>query len=182
MEIGCGSGYGTKLILDQMGAATVNAVDLDPAMVAAARHRLRRYRDVVRIEQGGAQDLRAALGAEDGTYDAVFDFAIVHHVEEWRGALAEVERVLRPGGRLYFVEVTSAALARPSYRALFDHPEHDRFGAGQFLSELRRRGLDPGECWKTVIGSDYLFGVSRKAIGAGGDAASAPTAVAGAGS
>lgn len=30
LEIGCGSGYGTKLIIDQFGAATVDAVDLDP--------------------------------------------------------------------------------------------------------------------------------------------------------
>ena len=32
-ELGCGSGYGTKLILDVFGAAQVDAVDLDPAML-----------------------------------------------------------------------------------------------------------------------------------------------------
>ncbi|PFG44902.1 methyltransferase family protein [Georgenia soli] len=162
LEIGCGSGYGTKLILDRMGAATVDAVDADPAMVARARRRLQRYNDAVWVECGEAHDLRAVLGAQDATYDAVFDFAALHHIENWRSVLAETARVLRPGGRFYFVEVTSAALARPSYRLLFDHPEQDRFGAGQFLAELHHHGLDPAERWKTAIGSDYLLGVAER--------------------
>lgn len=40
VEVDCGSGYGTRLILDRFGAAHVDALDLDPGMVAKARHRL----------------------------------------------------------------------------------------------------------------------------------------------
>lgn len=162
LEIGCGSGYGTKLIIDQFGAATVDAVDLDPAMVARSRRLLRRYHDQVRVVQGSADDLRAALDVEDGTYDAVFDFGIIHHVINWRDAVAEVARVLRPGGRFYYVEVTAAALARPSYRRFLDHPIQDRFTAGQFLAELARHGLDPADRWRTYVGSDYLAGVAQR--------------------
>jgi len=165
LDIGCGSGYGSKLILDRMGAATVDAVDPDPAMVARATRRLRRYGDAARVHAGEAEDLRGALGAKDGTFDAVFDFLVIHHVLDWRRALAEVARVLRDGGRFYFVEVTSVALARPSYRLLTDHPEQDRFGAGQFLAEMRRQGLDPGERWTTALGSDYLLGVAERVGG-----------------
>lgn len=136
LEIGCGSGFGTKLIFDQFGAATVNAVDLEPAMVTRARRRLRRYRVQVRVGQGSADDLRSALDADDASYDAVFDFGIIHHVTNWRDAVAEVARDLRPGGRLNYLEVTGTALARPSYRRLLDHPADDRFTAGQFLAEL----------------------------------------------
>ncbi|WP_327582343.1 class I SAM-dependent methyltransferase [Nonomuraea sp. NBC_00507] len=67
-EIGCGSGYGTKLILDQFGAAHVDAVDLDPAMIRRARQRLVRYAGRVRLAVGDATDLRAAFDAEDGAY------------------------------------------------------------------------------------------------------------------
>lgn len=162
LEIGCGSGYGTKLIIDQFGAATVDAVDLDPAMVTRARRRLRRYADQVRVVQGSADDLQAALGAGDAGYDAVFDFGIIHHITNWRDAVAEVARVLRPGGRFFFLEVTAAALARPSYRRLLDHPTEDRFTAGQFLAELTDHGLDPAETWRTYVGSDYLAGVAQK--------------------
>jgi SAM-dependent methyltransferase len=162
LEIGCGRGYGTKLILDKFGARTVDAVDLDPAAVAAARRRLAGYGERVRVAVGTATDLRAALQAEAGSYDAVFDFAIIHHVEDWRAALDEVARVLCPGGRFYFDEVTATALARPSYRALFEHPREDRFTVGDFLAELDRHGLDIGERWRTRVGGDYLLGVAHR--------------------
>jgi hypothetical protein len=72
----------------------------------------------------------------------------------------------RPGaaarGRFFFEEVTATALARASYRALFDHPEEDRFTAGDFLAERGRHGLAVGERWVTQVGGDYLFGVAER--------------------
>jgi SAM-dependent methyltransferase len=162
LEIGCGSGYGTRLILDRFGAATVDAVDLDPRAVAAAQRRLTVYGDRVRVALGSATDLAEAVGAADASYDAVFDFAIIHHIEDWRAALAEVARVLRPGGRFFFDEVTATALNRATYRRLFDHPTQDRFTAGDFLAELPRHGLDIGERWHTRVGGDYLLGVAQR--------------------
>ncbi|GAB2453712.1 class I SAM-dependent methyltransferase [Nocardioides hungaricus] len=162
VEIGCGSGHGTRLILDYFGAGHVDAVDLDPHMIGKAERRLRRYSDRARLAVGDATDLHAVFGAGEAAYDAAFDFAIIHHIEDWRTALAEIARVLRPGGVFYFEEVTAHALARPSYRALFDHPENDRFTAGQFLDELPRHGLQPlGSV--TRIRGDYLLGAARRA-------------------
>jgi SAM-dependent methyltransferase len=161
-EIGCGSGYGTRLILDKFGAATVDAVDLDPAQIERARRGLGERDGRVRFAVGDATDLRAAFGAEDGFYDAVFDFGIIHHIPAWRDAIAEVARALKPGGRFVFEEVTATALARPSYRALFDHPAEDRFTAGEFLAELDRHRLHVGERWCTRIGGDYLLGVAER--------------------
>lgn len=165
-ELGCGPGYGTKLILDVFGAATVDAVDLDPAMIAKAAHRLTRYQGRVNLAEGSATDLAAAFaafdGGQDGHYDAVFDFAVIHHIPRWRNALAEVARVLKPGGRFFFTEVTAAALARPSYQKLFDHPTEDRFTAGEFLAELAGHGLDVGDMWRTYIGGDYLLGAATR--------------------
>lgn len=162
LEIGCGSGYGTKLIVDQFGAATVDAIDLDPAMVDRARRRLRRYANHVRIEQGSADDLRTALNGNDASYDAVFDFGIIHHIVNWRDAVSEVARVLRPGGTFFYLEVTAAALARPTFRLLLDHPTEDRFTAGQFLAQLSRHGLDPADSWRTLLGSDYVIGAAQR--------------------
>lgn len=168
LEIGCGSGYGSQLVLERFGAASVDAVDLDPAMIELAGRRLARYGTRVRLAQGSATDLRAALNAANNGYEAVFDFAIVHHIPNWRTAIAEVARVLTPGGRFYFEEVTAHALARPIYQRLFDHPTEDRFTAEQFLDELVRHGL-------VVLGSttrisgDYLLGVAAKSAPTGSD-------------
>lgn len=115
MEIGCGSGYGTQMILDRFRAATVDALDLDEDMAARARRRLSDRTGRVRLAAGDATDLKAAFGAVDGTYDAAFDFAIIHHTPDWRSAVAEIARALKPGGVFVFDEVTAHALARPSY-------------------------------------------------------------------
>ncbi|MCG5434529.1 class I SAM-dependent methyltransferase [Mycobacterium sp. MYCO198283] len=167
VEIGCGSGYGSQLVLQRFGAAQVDAIDLDPAMIERARVRLAPYGDRVHLATGSATDLREVLNANDGSYDAVFDFGIIHHIPDWRAAVAEAARVLTPGGRFYFEEVTAHALHRPTYRRLFDHPADDRFAAEDFLDELGQQGL-------IIIGSvtriqgDYLLGVAAKPLAAGG--------------
>ncbi|EGX61018.1 MULTISPECIES: trans-aconitate 2-methyltransferase [Streptomyces] len=158
-ELGCGPGYGTKLILDRFRAAHVDAVDLDPYMITKARRRLAREMHRVRLAVGDATDLRTAFGAADSSYEAVFDFAIIHHIPDWRSALTETARALKPGGLFVFEEVTAHALARPSYRLLFDHPTEDRFTAEQFLAELPRHGLAVRGSLTRIRG-DYLLGAA----------------------
>jgi ubiquinone/menaquinone biosynthesis C-methylase UbiE len=139
LEIGCGRGVGIELILERFGADTVDAFDLDPRMVARARARLSAYGPRVRVWVGDA----GAISAADATYDAVFDFGIIHHVPAWRGPLAEVHRVLKPNGRFYAEEVLSRFLLHPITRSLLEHPRDDRFGAAEFARELEASGLDP---------------------------------------
>lgn len=160
LELGCGQGYGTQLILNRFPDAHVDAIDLDPAMVARTRRRLAAHTGRVRIAEGSATDLQAALDAEDGSYDAVFEFAIIHHVPQWRTALDEVARVLRPGGTFYFDEVTSVALASRTYRLLFDHPTQDRFDAAAFLDACESRGLRVKQ-HLTRRGGRYLLGTAQ---------------------
>ena len=95
LEVGCGRGVGTQIILDRFKAERVHAFDLDPDMVDLARRRLRKHGDAVRLWAGTVTQ----IDAPDDTYDAVFDFGIIHHVPDWRSALTEIHRVLKPGGR-----------------------------------------------------------------------------------
>jgi trans-aconitate methyltransferase len=43
LEIGCGRGVGTEIILERFGARRVFAFDFDPTMVKRARRRLARF-------------------------------------------------------------------------------------------------------------------------------------------
>jgi len=138
LEVGCGRGVGTELILECFGAERVDALDLDPQMVALARRRLARFGDAVRVTVGDV----CALPSADARYDAVFDFGIIHHVPDWRAALAEVHRVLRPGGRFYAEEVFERTLANPAVRRLLEHPREDRFDLEEFCGALAAAGFE----------------------------------------
>ncbi len=137
LEIGCGRGVGVEIILEQFGAATVDAFDLDPDMVRRAQARLERFGDRVSLWVGDATDIRA----DDGTYDAVFDFGIIHHIPDWRAALREVHRVLKPGGRFYADEIYEKFLKHPLVRALLYHPREDRFDHTRLARALEAAGL-----------------------------------------
>ena len=145
LEIGCGRGVGTELVLDVFGAAHVDAFDLDPDMVARAKKRLAGRPANVRVGDV------TAIEAEDGAYDAVFDFGIIHHVPDWRAALREVHRVLRPGGRFYVEEVLAKFIQHPVWRRLLDHPMQDRFDRPTFSAALEAIGF-------TNVRSNELFG------------------------
>ncbi|GHF77232.1 hypothetical protein GCM10018783_54230 [Streptomyces griseosporeus] len=85
-----GTGTGTAAVAALERGARVAAVDAEAGMVAAAR--------------GRGVDARVAvlpeLPYEDGEFDAVVANFVVNHVGRPRAALAELRRVLRPGGRL----------------------------------------------------------------------------------
>jgi ubiquinone/menaquinone biosynthesis C-methylase UbiE len=137
LEIGCGRGVGTELVLDTFGAERVDAFDLDPDMVARAEKRLARRGDRVRLWVGDAE----RIDAPDATYDALFDFGIIHHVPRWRGALAEAARVVRPGGRFYVEEIMRAFIHHPVWRRVLDHPMNDRFDARELREGLVEAGF-----------------------------------------
>ncbi|MEW5901371.1 MAG: class I SAM-dependent methyltransferase [Acidobacteriota bacterium] len=133
LEVGCGRGVGAEIILEHFGAARVDAFDLDPRMVALARRRLARRAERVRLWVGDVEK----IDAPDTSYDAVFDFGILHHVPDWRAALREIHRVLKPGGRLYAEELLAHVVQHRLWRRLLKHPQEDRFDAEGF-----RRGLE----------------------------------------
>lgn len=138
LEIGCGRGVGIAPILDEFCADRVDAFDLDPKMIQRARQRLIDRASDVRLWVGDVESIQA----DDNTYDAVFDFGIIHHVPAWRGALGEVRRVLKPGGRFYAEEVLARFILNPIARRMFDHPLEDRFDHRSFVRGLQTAGFE----------------------------------------
>jgi ubiquinone/menaquinone biosynthesis C-methylase UbiE len=158
LEIGCGQGAGVDVIFRRFDAAHVCGIDLDPVQIDRARKRLlEKYAGRVTLMQGDAERLPFA----NASFDAVFDFGALHHVPDWQRSIAEIRRVLKPGGTLFFEEVTRAALQRWVYRMFFEHPVENRFSDAEFLAEMERLGLrSAGPLRRTLFG-DIFIGAAK---------------------
>jgi trans-aconitate 2-methyltransferase len=96
LDVGCGVGELTAALAGLGDGVTVLGVDADPGMVAAATRR--HGGDRVAFAVARAQELDRVVPA--GSVDAVFSTAALHWVPaaDHPGMLAQVRRVLRPGG------------------------------------------------------------------------------------
>ena len=120
LELGTGRrGTGLRLALDVFGAARAEGIDRHPASVAACRAAVRNLGDRVAVSEGDA----TALSSAAGSYDAVFGYHVLHHAEDWRAAVREAARVLRPGGRFYSCEMTARFVDSRLLRAVAFHPD-----------------------------------------------------------
>jgi SAM-dependent methyltransferase len=96
LEVGCGPGHLSIRLARQHGLE-VTGLDLDPAMVQRARANADRPGDG-RRPSFLVGDV-AALAFPDGSFDLVVSTLSLHHWADPAAGLAEVGRVLRPGGR-----------------------------------------------------------------------------------
>lgn len=125
LEVGCGPGY-LALRLTRRHHLAVTGLDLDPAMIARARANADRA--------PGGDDRRpsfqvgdvAALPFPDAAFDLVVSTLSMHHWADPAAGLAEIGRVLRPGGRALVWDF------RPGRAPFHDHmpdPLHHARGA-----------------------------------------------------
>lgn len=92
LDVGCGAGLLSAALRDR--GAHVAGFDSSAAMVDLARRRL-----------GDDADLRVAdlgkpLPYKDSSFDDVVASLVLHYLRDWTEPLAELRRVLKPGGRL----------------------------------------------------------------------------------
>lgn len=159
LEVGCGRGVGVEVLLDRLDAARVTAFDLDPAMIERAERRLHGRTGAVQLSVGDACGIEQA----DASMDAVVEFGVIHHVPTWRAAIAEIARVLRPGGLLLFEDVPRHTLDTWLFRTFTVHPREDRFEAEEFADELGRHGLLPAAGPESHVFGNVFAGAARKA-------------------
>lgn len=136
LEVGCGRGVGIEILLS-LGAAHVTGFDLDPKMIDRAGKRSAKNGDRARVFVGDAEKIDAA----DASFDAVIDYGVVHHIPDWRQALKEIARVLKPGGVFYFEDLLKGLISVRPARMLFDHPQATQFYGHEFRAGLEAAGL-----------------------------------------
>ena len=155
LEIGTGSGAMAAQILAAFPDARLVATDYDPDMVTTATGNLARFGDRARVERADA----TALPFEDGRFDLVLSFAMLHHVVKWEDALGEAVRVLRPGGRLVGYDL----LASPAFRFMHhrEHSEVRMMRLEELEQELPRLALTEVQLRRTALGLIVKFRATR---------------------
>ena len=152
-------GAGTGAMLEHYGEGVdeVVATDPDPHMLARAVPRRRPARVPVEIRQADAQD----LPFEDASFDTVVVALSLCTIPDPHRALAEARRVLRPDGRLLFVEHVRSPrpwLARlqelltPAWAKVAGGCQLDR----DTVANIRQAGFSVEDLWRSGGGSGTI--------------------------
>lgn len=123
LDAGCGAGYGSA----ELARAAERVVGVDRAPEAIEFARAHYAAANVSFEEGSCE----ALPHADASFELVVAFEVIEHLENWRGFLREVRRVLAPNGqlvvstpnKLYYTESRGADGANPFHVHEFDFEE-----------------------------------------------------------
>lgn len=129
LDAGCGNGPLMEAL--RARGATVSGFDSSAAMLELARARLGEDVDLQ------VADLSQRLPYADGAFDDVVCSLVLHYLPDWTAPLAELRRVLGPGGRLLL------AVNHPRILEASD-PDADYFSVTQYSDEYT---FEDGETW-----------------------------------
>lgn len=100
VDLGCGPGAVTKLILERLGPAAQQSevVGIDPSPSALEKARAANPSPGVRFVEGSAEQVSGLVASAD----AVMFLNAIHLVPDKARVIAEIRRILKPGGVLAF--------------------------------------------------------------------------------
>jgi len=94
LEVGCG--MGTHAAMLARAGVRLTAVDITQRPVVTVLRRFEFFQLSGQIEQADSEQLPLA----DGSFDTVWSWGVIHHSNSTEQCLAEITRVLKPGGRV----------------------------------------------------------------------------------
>lgn len=97
LDLGCGSGELMKLVLDEDPQRHITGLDISEEMLRIAQEKLH---DRITLVKGNAQQLPFV----DATFDMVYCNDSFHHYPDPKLAVQELQRVLKPQGRVIIGE------------------------------------------------------------------------------
>jgi ubiquinone/menaquinone biosynthesis C-methylase UbiE len=103
LDVGSGNGAAPIAVAQRFGLE-VTGVDIDPEQIALARAAAQGVPGVRFMTLDGR-----SLPFDDGEFDIVFSNKVTHHIANWGEALAEMVRVLKPGGYLLYSDLALPA-------------------------------------------------------------------------
>jgi len=142
LDLGCGCGYGAHA-LAQAGAQTVVGIDIAPVAIAYATTHY--AHENLSFQTGDVRD----TCLPDASFDLIVCFELIEHVHEQKAVIAEVQRLLAPGG-LFVCSTPDAqrhgALENPFHAHELKREEFHSllvayFSAVRLLGQRRMSGL-----------------------------------------
>lgn len=112
LEIGAGSGLMAAEMLRRFQDLELIVTDFDDEMLEHGREILGPFAERARVEQADA----TSLSFDDGHFDYVFSFLMLHHVLDWEKTVHEALRVLRPGGWFVGFDILDSFFFRTLHR------------------------------------------------------------------
>ncbi|WP_412074823.1 class I SAM-dependent methyltransferase [Streptomyces xanthophaeus] len=138
LDAGCGSGALSAALRDR--GAVVTGIDASAGMLALAKRRLGDDATLHLV------DLSDPLPFADGAFDDVVASLVLHYLEDWRPVLAELRRVLRPGGRLI------ASVDHPFVAYTIQDPRPDYFATTSYTFDWTFNGQSvPMRFWRRPL-------------------------------
>ena len=142
LDLGCGQGSAAPLLDTRFQPARITGVDIDDELIGKGRTLARSWSlsAELTLTRGCATD----VPLEDASVDLVLCHQLLHHMLAQRQALAEMRRVLRPGGLLLVAESCRIFIESTPVRALFRHPSQSQRNADGYVALVREAGFRLG--------------------------------------
>ena len=155
LEIGAGSGAMAAQLLARYPGLMLTVTDYDAGMVSRVGKMIAAFPGRATVQQVDA----ARLPFADDRFDVVLSFAMLHHVGDWRGAVAEAVRVLRPGGHFVGYDALEGPLTRLLH--VGEGANVRMMRRGQLEAELAELPISPMPTRRSFTGLVVRFNASK---------------------
>ncbi len=140
LDAGCGEGAAFTAIQRAFRPQRLLAIDIQAGAVEKAAHCAAALGAAIEVRRADASH----LPLDAGSVDLIVCHQLLHHCTDPAGVLAELERVLAPGGWLLVAESCRAFLGWWPVRLLFRHPPREQQSAEQYAALIRAAGFFVG--------------------------------------
>ncbi|KAK4173467.1 putative polyketide synthase [Triangularia setosa] len=165
IEVGAGTGGATSHILQGLGTSkegtgpnvgSYDFTDVSCGFFEAAKEKFRDWNSVVKYKKLDIEQDPVKQGFEEGTYDVVIACQVLHATKSMNHTMANVRRLLKPGGKLFLMETTQDPV---DLQFVFG------FLPGWWLSEEEERKYSPSltiPMWDRVLNRTGFSGIDAE--------------------
>ncbi len=151
LEVGAGTGFFSALLASMPQVKEIYAVEVSRPIVEGIMPEIARS-----FSEGNISKFKACVGdfsymeVPDASVDFIFDFFSLHHSDDLFRTFSEMERVLRPGGKIICLDKARAdRLSDADLESLLDK---------EYSADMKKfMGIDPGIKWTRRMNGEREF-------------------------